>query len=41
MKILIIGAKGFVGHMHIIFFLKDHRVWGAEVLTSGDTNFFY
>jgi UDP-glucose 4-epimerase len=40
MKILIIGARGFIGSHAYHFFSKDHQVWGADVLTSGDTNFF-
>jgi UDP-glucose 4-epimerase len=40
MKILIIGSRGFIGSHAYQFFLKEHEVWGADVLTPRDKNFF-
>jgi len=40
MKILITGARGFIGSHAYHFFLQTHQVWGADVVASGDSNFF-
>ncbi len=40
MKILIIGSRGFIGSHAYQFFLKQHEVWGADVVTPRDKNFF-
>lgn len=34
MKILIIGAKGFIGSHCVRYFSKEHEVWGCDVVTD-------
>jgi len=40
MKILIIGAKGFIGAHLYNFFVGEHDVWGADILNIEENNYF-
>jgi UDP-glucose 4-epimerase len=40
MKILIIGAKGFIGWHAYQFFSKTHEVWGADISPADEPGFF-
>lgn len=40
MKILVIGAAGFIGAQTCAYFSKKHDVWGADILDKQDKNYF-
>lgn len=41
MKILVIGSEGFIGGHLMNFFLKDHEIYGSDVIKKSDSKNYF